>query len=163
VKQSLLLLAVLSISAGCVFPPQPRPYHVAYAIADRSFRLVKFTGPSGTATVPDGDKTKYTVAFAKDGKVQVRFDCESGGGTWAVAGPNQLVFGPLKLSRLFGATQGTCSPEGLHDQLVRHWPLVRSFRAESGEWLFLSLLDDGGTYQFEIIRPDWGIPVPVSH
>src|SRR5262245_20154210 len=90
-KGSVLLLVVLSISTGCLSYPD----HLG-GLGDRSYKLVKFTGRDRTVTMRDEDeKAKYTVAFTNDGKVKVRFDCESGHGTWTLTGRNQLVFGPL--------------------------------------------------------------------
>jgi len=42
----------------------------------------------------------------------------------------------------------TCPPESLHDHLVKQWPFVRSYVLEDGH-LFLSLMADGGIYEFE--------------
>ena len=156
-KGSVLLLVVLSISTGCLSYPD----HLG-GLGDRSYKLVKFTGRDRTVTMRDEDeKAKYTVAFTNDGKVKVRFDCESGHGTWTLTGRNQLVFGPLALSRLFGATRRVCSPDSLHDQLVRHWPLIRSytFTYESVQ-LVLSGMEDGSAYYFEMIYPFWRIGTP---
>lgn len=90
-SRSILLLVVLSISTGCTSYKQP--LHLG-GLGDSSYKLVKFTGRDGTVTMRDEDeKTKYTVAFTNDGKVKVRFDCESGHGTWTLTGRNQLVFG----------------------------------------------------------------------
>jgi para-nitrobenzyl esterase len=36
----------------------------------------------------------------------------------------------------------------LHDELVRQWPNVRSYLLKDGR-LFLSLMADGGTIEFE--------------
>jgi para-nitrobenzyl esterase len=41
-----------------------------------------------------------------------------------------------------------CPPGSLHDRIVRHWDLVRSYVIKDGR-LFLSLMADGGIYQFE--------------
>jgi para-nitrobenzyl esterase len=41
-----------------------------------------------------------------------------------------------------------CPPESLHDHIVRQWGFVRSYVIEAGR-LFLSLMADGGTYEFE--------------
>src|SRR5262249_58093910 len=122
-KGSVLLLVVLSISTGCLSYPD----HVG-GLGDRSYKLVKFTGRDRTVTMRDEDeKAKYTVAFTNDGKVKVRFDCESGHGTWTLTGRNQLVFGPLALSRLFGATRRGRSSRPLHPHPCRPWPTHRSY------------------------------------
>jgi para-nitrobenzyl esterase len=38
----------------------------------------------------------------------------------------------------------------LHDRIVKHWSLIRSFVIRDGH-LFLSLMADGGIYEFEPI------------
>jgi len=135
-KRSLLLLVTLGIIVGCA----TTPVHLA-GIGDTSWQLVKFQGGNGTVLTPD-DKAKYTVAFAADGNVNVRFDCNRGRGTWILTGPDQLRFGPLALTRAM------CPPGSLHDHLARQWPFVRSYTLKDGH-LFLSLMADGGSYEFE--------------
>jgi len=138
-KRSLLLLVTLGIIAGCA----PTRVHLA-GLGDTSWQLVKFQGGDGTVLMPD-DKAKYTVAFANDGKVSVRFDCNRGRGAWILNGPNQVRFGPLALTRAM------CPPGSLHDHLNRQWPLVRSYTVTGGH-LFLVLMADAGSYEFEPTR-----------
>jgi len=106
-----------------------------------SWRLLKFVGGDDTVLTPD-DRTKYTIAFAADGTLNVRFDCNRGRGTWKSDEPTQLQFGPLALTR------AACPPGSLHDQIVRQWPYVRSYVIRDGH-LFLSLMADGGIYELE--------------
>lgn len=110
-------------------------------LEDTSWRLVKFQGGDGRALVPD-DRTKYTIRFAADGGLTVRIDCNRGRGTWKSSGPNQLQLGQLALTRAM------CPPGSLHDQIVKHWELIRSYVLKDGR-LYLSLLADGGIYEFE--------------
>jgi len=63
-------------------------------------------------------------------------------GTWILAGPNEVRFGPLALTR------AACPPGSLHDHFVKQWPNVRSYTLKDGH-LFLSLIADGGSYEFE--------------
>ena len=72
---------------------------------------------------PD-DKSRYTLAFGADGVVNARIDCNRGRGGWKSAHKGQL------------------------DQLVKQLPYVRSYVIREGK-LFLSLMADGGTYEFE--------------
>lgn len=113
-------------------------------LAGTSWQLVQFRGSDGQALAPD-NATNYTVAFSADGVVNVRFDCNRGFGGWKSAGPSQLEFGAM------GLTRAACPPESLHDQLVKHWPYVRSYVVKGGH-LYLSLMADGGIYQFEPAR-----------
>jgi len=45
-------------------------------------------------------------------------------------------------------TRAMCPPGSLHDRIVRHLPIVRSYVVRDGR-LFLSLMADGGIYEFE--------------
>jgi putative lipoprotein len=133
----------------------------AQAVSQRSVRdlvgpywqLVRFQGGDGTTLTPD-PRAKYTISFATDGRVTVRIDCNRGNGTWRSAGANQLEFGPLALTRVM------CPPGSLHDRIVRHWPYVRSYTMRNGH-LFLSLMADGGIYEFEPMTTDGIAAAPV--
>ena len=143
-KRSLLMLVTLGVVVGCA--PTPA-VHLA-GIGDTSWQLVKFQGGDGKVLMPD-DKAKYTVAFANDGNVSVRFDCNRGRGAWILTGPNQLRFGPIALTR------SVCPPFTVYlrtnDHLVRQWPFVRRYTVNGGH-LFLSLMANGGNYEFEPMR-----------
>ena len=113
-------------------------------LAGTSWQLVKFQGSDDTTLIPD-DRAKYTIAFAAVGQVTARVDCNRGRGTWKSSGPNQLQLGPLALTR------AKCPPGSLHDQIVKQWANVRSYVTKDGH-LFLSLMADGGIYEFEPLK-----------
>jgi para-nitrobenzyl esterase len=106
-----------------------------------SWRLVQIAMSDGV-TRPALDRSRYTIGFGKDGVLNVRFDCNRGRGSWQSSGPGNLEFGPLALTRAL------CPVGSLHDELVRQWPYVRSYLIKDGR-LFLSLMADGGTLEFE--------------
>ena len=56
-----------------------------------------------------------------------------------------MQLGPLALTR------AKCPPGSLHDQIVKQWNNVRSYVVKDGH-LFLSLMADGGIYEFEPVR-----------
>jgi heat shock protein HslJ len=58
--------------------------------------------------------------------------------------PNQLEFGPLALTRAM------CPPGSLHDQIAKNWTYIRSYVIKNSH-LFLSLMADGGVYEFEAV------------
>ena len=139
-KRSLsLLLVTLGLVVGC---SSTKPSLAGFG--GKTWQLVKFQGGDGTVLTPD-DKAKYTIAFANDGNLSVRFDCNRGDGSWILNGPNQVRFGPLALTRKM------CPPGSLHDHLVKQWPFVRSYGFTGGN-LYLSLMADGGRYEFEVTR-----------
>ena len=137
-----VLLAVLI--AGCA-RPVPAPPPAAPSLAGTAWQLVRFQGGDGAVATPD-DRSKYTLAFAGDGTLTARIDCNRGRGTWKSQGPGQLELGPMALTRAM------CPPGSLHDRLVRHLSFVRSYVIRDGR-LFLSLMADGGIYEFEPSGP----------
>ena len=102
---------------------------------------MKFEGGDGKVLRPH-DSNRYILAFGADGVVSARIDCNRGRGSWRSAGPGQVEFGPMALTRAL------CPPGSLHDQIVRQWDYVRSYVVRDGH-LFLSLMADGGIYEFE--------------
>ncbi len=123
---------------------QGSPPSSASGLEGSSWQLVKFQGSDDTTLTPD-DRAKYTIEFATGGQLTARIDCNRGRGTWKSSGPNQLQFGPLALTR------AQCPPGSLHDHIVKQWSFIRSYVMKDGH-LFLSLMADGGIYEFEPIN-----------
>jgi para-nitrobenzyl esterase len=138
---SASLFAALLLAACAQTPPLDAPA----SLAGTSWQFVKFQGGDDRTALPD-ERAKYTVAFGTDGGVSVRFDCNRGRGGWKSERPGQLQFGPLALTRAL------CPPGSLHDQFVKHWFYVRSYVLNNGR-LYLSLMADGGIYEFEPAAP----------
>jgi heat shock protein HslJ len=132
-------LVVLASTAPAATSDQPQS--AASPLAGTSWRLVRFQGGDGAVLTPD-DSSKYTIAFDKTGNLSARIDCNRGRGTWASSGPGAVLFSPLALTRAM------CPPGSLHDQIARQWTNIRSYMMKDGH-LFLSLMADGGTYEFE--------------
>ena len=120
------------------------PQGATPGLGGTSWQLVKFQGGDGAVLTPD-DKSKYTLAFGADGILRARIDCNRANGGWKSAGPNQLEFGPMAITR------AQCPPGSLHDQIVKQLPYVRSYVMKDDR-LFLSLMADGGIYEFEPVR-----------
>ena len=113
----------------------------AASLAGTSWQLVRFTGSDGSTIEPD-DRTKYTLTFQPDGVVVARIDCNRGRGSWKSDQPGQLVLGPLALTRMM------CPPGSMHDRVAADFGAVRAFALKDGH-LFLSLMADGGSYEYE--------------
>ena len=128
-------LALSWLVVGCATTTDSGP------LGGTVWRLVEFQGGDGAVLRPD-DRGKYTIAFGTDGRVSLRVDCNRGSGPWRSDGPSHLEFGPLALTRAM------CPPGSMHDQIVRNWEYVRSYVLEGGH-LFLSLMADGGIYEYE--------------
>jgi para-nitrobenzyl esterase len=137
-KQRAWVWLVLVLVTGCAQLTSPAKLD---NLAGTSWQLVKFQGGDATVLVPD-DKSKYTLAFETDGSLSARLDCNRGRGTWKSSGPNQLELGAMALTRAM------CPPGSLHDRMVSQLPYVRSYVIKNGR-LFLSLMADGGIYEFE--------------
>jgi len=128
--------SVLALAAGCAgFAPQ------GGGLGGTSWQLVKFQGGDDMVLQPD-DKSKYALAFGADGTVSARIDCNRGRGSWKSPEKGRLEFGPMALTRAM------CPPGSLHDQVIRQLPHIRSYVIKDGH-LFLSLMADGGIYEFE--------------
>ena len=110
-------------------------------LAGTSWKLVRFEGGDGTTLTPD-DGSKYTIEFKPEGRLAARLDCNRGTGTWKSDTANQLELGQLNVS------QRECASGALlHDRLGRDWTYVRSYVLKDGH-LFMSLMADGGIYEF---------------
>ncbi len=131
----------LFLVVGCVQVPAQDP---APALGGSAWQLVRFQGGDDRVLTPD-DKSKYTLAFGADGALSARLDCNRGRGSWKSPEKGRLELGPMALTRAM------CPPGSLHDHLVRQLPFVRSYVVKDGH-LFLSLMADAGTYQFEPVR-----------
>lgn len=134
-------LAIILAAFACAADAQsPSPSAIA-DLGGTSWQIVKFIGSDDTTLTPE-DQSKYTIAFEPAGSVSVRIDCNRGHGTWNSAGANQLQFGPLALTRAM------CPPAPLNDRMIKDWQYVRSYTLKDHH-LFLSLMADGGTYDYE--------------
>jgi len=133
-------LAALLLTAGC---SASGPTALANAQADlggTSWELIEFQGPDDKTLVPEAPN-KYTIAFESDGSMSARIDCNSGQATWTAPKRNQLVLGPLALTRAM------CPSAPLSERLLRDWALVRSYSIKQGH-LILALTANGGIYEF---------------
>ena len=138
---------VLFNTAGnriAVFTAGAQASGAATPLAGTSWQLVKFQSGDEKTLTPD-DGAKYTIEFADGGRLTARIDCNRGSGTWKSSGPNQLQFGPLALTRAM------CPAQSMHDQIVKQWANIRSYMIKD-DHLFLSLMADGGIYEFEPIK-----------
>jgi len=133
-----LTLATVLLLAACASAPQGPP-----PLGGTSWQLVKFQGGDGKTLTPD-DRAKYTLSFGTNGNLSARIDCNRGRGSWTSPGPGQVRLGLLALTRAM------CPPGSLHDQVVRQLSFIRSYTVKDGH-LYLSLMADGGIYEFEPI------------
>jgi heat shock protein HslJ len=140
-----IILAAFALAGRAQTPP-----NATSDLGGTSWRLVAFLAGDGTALTPE-DPSKYTIAFDPADQVSLRIDCNRGHATWISTAANQLQFGPLALTRAM------CPAGALNDRLVKDWQNVRSYTLKDHH-LFLSLMADGGTYEYE---PSAG-PAPAA-
>ena len=135
----LLILLAAATLAGCASTSSPGS--ATTSLQGSSWRLVQIQMGDGM-TKAAIERSRYTIGFGENGVLNVRFDCNRGRGSWKTSGPGNVEFGPLALTRAL------CPTGSLHDDLVRQWPFVRSYVVKDGR-LYLSLMADGGTIEFE--------------
>jgi heat shock protein HslJ len=140
----MITTLVAAIAVGSLIAQSP-PTPEAPALGGTSWQLVAFHGMDDTTVKPD-HASKYTLRFGTDGRVTARIDCNRGGGNWTAPASGQLELGPLALTRAM------CPPGSMHDRIVTDWGRVRSYVMKDGH-LFLSLMADGGIYEFEPMPP----------
>jgi len=145
-RMSLSCLAAFLLAVIGHVCAQTAPQAATSTLSGTSWQLVRFQS-SDDKTLTPAERVKYTMVFDRDGGVSVRIDCNRGHGTWKSEGPNQLQFGPLALTRAM------CPPAPLNDRIPNDWAYVRSYILKNGH-LFLSLMADGGTYEFEPFPAD---------
>jgi para-nitrobenzyl esterase len=135
-KTASILLA-FALLAACAAAP--------LRLGGTAWQLVGFQGGDGKTLTPD-DRAKYTIEFLADGAVAMRIDCNRARGAWKSPQPGQLQFGPLAVTRVL------CPPDPLNDRFAKDVGYVRSYVVRNGR-LFLSLMADGGIYEFEPRAP----------
>jgi hypothetical protein len=142
--------ALCLVNVGLLAPVQA----ATDGLSGTVWQLVQFQGGSGQILRPD-DGSNYTVEFKADSTVVVRLDCHRGRGTWVSRSTAQLELSPLALTR------ATCAQTSLHDQVTKQWTFIRSYVFRNTH-LFLSLMADGGTYEFEPASTEAARSIPES-
>jgi heat shock protein HslJ len=158
-RNSVLLPAVLTLAllAGCGGEPetatvadavQPDETPAASPDSARSQDPAAVVGRQwqwlGTRTpvenIEAADPSRYTLILGEDGRAQVLFDCNRGGGDYTI-GEGRLEFGLLMSTRM-------ACPEDTQDHVfMRQLEAARIFFVEDG-YLYLDLFADSGTMKF---------------
>lgn len=137
VISALLCLTIM----GCVAGGRPGPVsHTREpgVVLNRTWQWVSTITPVEKVTVPD--PARYTIRLTDGGKVQARFDCNGGGGTYVIS-EGRLSFGPLLSTRM------ACPADSLDGPFMRDLQRVASFFVQDGD-LYLELPLDSGTMRF---------------
>jgi heat shock protein HslJ len=140
----LLVLLAGWVAAGCAVGSssiQPTRSTDPQTILGKTWQWESTITPVEKITVPAPER--YTIFLQADGRAQMRFDCNRGGGGFKIS-PGKLSFGPMMSTRM------ACSPDSLDSAFMRDLQRVVSFFVDNGT-LYLELLYDSGTMKF---RPE---------
>ena len=141
----LLILSAGLALAGCAAGTPAGVEHTrskdAQTILNKTWQWESTLTPVEKITVPAPER--YTIFLQADGRAQIRFDCNRGGGEFKIS-PGKLAFGPLMSTRM------ACPPDSLDSAFMRDLQRVVSFFVEGGR-LYLELPYDSGTMKF---RPE---------
>ena len=110
-------------------------------IINKTWQWESTITPVENITVPAPDH--YTILLQNDGRAQIRFDCNRGGGEYKIS-EGKLSFGPLLSTRM------ACPPDSLDTPFMRDLQRVISFFVDNGT-LYLELPYDSGTMK---LRPE---------
>ncbi len=127
--------------AGCATeasPPRQAYDNDPQAILERTWQWEATTTPVAKISVDAPER--FTLRLGGDGRAQIRFDCNMGGGGFEIA-PGRLTFGPLISTRM------ACPPGSLDGIFMRDLERVASFFVKEDR-LYLELPYDSGTMQF---------------
>ncbi|ACL02810.1 protein of unknown function DUF306 Meta and HslJ [Desulfatibacillum aliphaticivorans] len=106
------------------------------AVLDKTWQWTVTKGPQHDVTVIAPER--YTI-FLADGRAQVKFDCNGGGGTYKIS-QGKLSFGPMMSTKMFCRdSQDIIFADNLQQ--------VAAFKVEGGV-LYLTLTDNQTTMQF---------------
>jgi len=139
--RNLLLAWIVLLALVCAAPSQasgPARSTDPQAVLGKTWQWERTVTPVEKIEVPNPEN--YTILLKDGGKVEARFDCNRGGGTYEIAA-GKLSFGPLMSTRM-------ACPEGTLDaSFMRDLARVATFFVEEGS-LYLELPLDSGTMRF---------------
>lgn len=144
-------LVTISALSGCASTTDTQPTLLPFAgLGGSEWRLVEFQSMDDAQGVTrPADPARYTLAFASDGALSARLDCNRGMGTWrndlANATGGTLVFGPMAVTKVL------CPEPTMGEWLERQLPNVRNFTIRDGK-MHMALMADGGIIVWEPVK-----------
>lgn len=91
-------------------------------------------------TIEVQEPARYTLRLNADGRAEMRFDCNRGGGSYEMS-ENRISFGPMMSTRM------ACPPDSQDSVFMAQLEKVASFFVSDGD-LFLEMPYDSGTMRF---------------
>ena len=82
----------------------------------------------------------YTLKLLPDGKINIRADCNLGGGVYTLRG-NEISI------QITHTTRAACPPESLEQSYIQDLNVAGRYRVED-EFLYIDLKNDTGTMKF---------------
>ena len=107
-------------------------------VIDKTWQWVSTVTPVEKITVADPER--YTILLTNDNRVQARFDCNRGGGSYTITA-GEISFGPMMSTRM------ACPPDSQDGLFMRDLQRVVSFFLQNGN-LYLELPFDSGSMRF---------------
>ena len=107
-------------------------------VLNKTWQWASTTTPVEKTDVPNPER--YTIVLKDAGKIEARFDCNRGGGSYEISAA-KLSFGPLMSTRM------ACPPESLDGFFMHDLQRVVSFFIDDAH-LYLELPYDSGTMKF---------------
>jgi heat shock protein HslJ len=89
-------------------------------------------------TIPVLAPASYTLQFLADGKINIKADCNSGGGSYVVTNDVNLTI------RVETMTRAMCPPDSLSDEYVKELNDTGSYKIERNGELVLALKSGAG-------------------
>jgi heat shock protein HslJ len=137
-SMALLGMAIVSFAATGVLPDQNTRSTDPQSVLNKTWQWVSTITSVKKITALEPER--YTILLKADGKAQIRFDCDRGGGEVQIS-PGKLSFGPLMSTRM------ACPSDTLDGPFMRDLQRVASFFVQDG-LLYLELPYDSGTMKF---------------
>lgn len=107
------------------------------AVLDRTWQWE--TTQTADEKISPENPERYTIRLTGENRLQARFDCNSGGGSYQISA-GKLSFGPMLSTRM------ACAPDSLDFQFMRDLGRVDTFYVDGQ--LYLRLKGDGGNMRF---------------
>ena len=140
IASGIFLIGCATISSNT----QSEQNYDPQTILDKQWQWESTITPVEQITV--GTPENYTILLKADNKVQVRFDCNRGGGSFEIS-LGKLSFGPMM------STRAACPPGSLDFRFAKDLQRVVSFFTRNNN-LYLELPYDSGTMKFSPVKID---------
>jgi heat shock protein HslJ len=127
-------------SGECLYPTAQRSTDPELVL-NKTWQWESTITPAKKINVPNPER--YTILLTDEGRIQARFDCNRGGGSYELSA-GKLSFGPLTSTRM------ACPEDSLDNLFMRDLQGVVSFFIEDGH-LYLELPHHSGMMKFRSV------------